>query len=1085
MKNRLKKKFSKCFFILFSITLATLSANDAKSNTKPEQTLSFTSPQTAVLDPVSWDKSFPSERYFDAVRAMLVRFPDMAEAVYAKLQKGYAIEKVELILDWERQEGSRPERGRSGWGADGQYEKNPGRWHVQAQRLCRPWSIENPALAPTFNAYINGLGFWESGGARSNSTDRVGEVFGPMPLHEETPQARLDVTAVLCDDAYGDTVGERLRALENYGFQVHKHEIRDMSYRHFYAYDWAVSIAYMRIWVAQPMLTVTFRKTSVVDRSPLPKPIDIPSLAKKLQTEGKRGSPSVTYPDKLAKRAAEYWRQPPDMPDWQKERIEDLRKLQRNPDDVVLALGRGFNWGTLFAGDRDVYMAAMREILRMPPRTWQGHLSSDFALLPSAYGDLLPEGVMDHLKLYWTAWLHPETERRGDIGGGTHRGGPSYFRGYTGSMGTMNFTFNANMGSLLGAQLIESPFVLNDARWGIERLVAGSHLFNTGAHQEIGDTYYHALTIGAAGAMARFSSDPYDRLMGKIIQDRMLECLVSMYHPGLRRMTHPMGRGHYAYHLLLQEGSQHVMHTLSRKGALIHLDDVSEDRKGPPKNWGKVHGLDILGDEGPPMRMAVLSPWVDSYLAEPIADIVDAKPYPWSVHARDFSPGCRNGGWHVNFLSEHYSIASRDNANYNYGVTSVIAQWRRQTEQVESLEDTGTLILDFSNDDSFTRSNLSMAEFGIAQHNNKLLAMKRLPEANQIQRNAKNPDAIHSLHVSALVLSFGNTAEREVWINNRRADAVSGAREAPDDNWQKRVESRGERIKASDGDVITINDGVTFIGLIPITANAMNRIRQVEIAFEQPVMLIHSYIYDDPDNPVDLDKMHELKQVPTAGFVIEMGDISQYESFEAFRRHMLSVKLESSWNADARNLDLRYHSGNDLLEMTYDPLTYPAVARAINGKWPYLPEGTMRESEWAVQGRQAVLTKNGASLTTAEGSHAYLLASPSADFFIGYNPFPKRQPWRMTLPNNTILETDGEVGLLRTVVRPEENRIWIEHQEKPGELEVNDDNNPKAKGMRIFGFKKIPKIILNGQPVNKPEKLNVQGQDAYWIPFDN
>ena len=59
-----------------------------------------------------------------------------------------------------------PQRGRSGWGAETLYQDAPGQWHVLVRPLRRPWSIEPPETGPTFNAYVNGLGFWDRGGAR-------------------------------------------------------------------------------------------------------------------------------------------------------------------------------------------------------------------------------------------------------------------------------------------------------------------------------------------------------------------------------------------------------------------------------------------------------------------------------------------------------------------------------------------------------------------------------------------------------------------------------------------------------------------------------------------------------------------------------------------------------------------------------------------------------------------------------------------------------------------------------------------------------------------------------------------------------
>lgn len=1107
--------------------------------------LEFERPQTAVLDPAHWDQSFAGELYFDALRALLVRFPEAAEAVHRRLHDGYEIEKAELVLRWVRQEGPNPERGRSGWGADGQYARNPGQWHVQARLLRRPWSVDDAELAPTFNAYIPGAGYWERGGGRGDGPDRFAQLFGPEPLHQkppepvqrpttpaalgedddllgdplemlagpEIPEARLDVTATLTDERFGKTVSDRLRRLSDCGLQVHKSEIRDMRYRSFWAYDWAVSIGYMRIWIEPPRLVVTLRKADLaVEKEELPPATDVHALAEALHRDGTGGHPSVKYPDGLAERIAAHLRKPDDVPNWQWQRISELMALGQNPRDTTLALGRGFNWSAILQDDRESYMSAMHQLLRMPPRTWHGHLSSDFALLPTIYGDLLPDGVMDHLKLYWKAWLHPAKKSAADLGGGRQRGGPSYFRGYSHGGGTMNFGHNAVMGALLGAQLIDAEYPLADARRGLRNLLLGGFGLRTGAHQEIGDTYYQALTLASPAAIAHFAAAPEDRLVARIHLDRLLEMLISMYHPGIRRLTHPMGRGSYYLDFLYQEGPYHVMHTLSRKGALIHLDDLDEVRDGTPVTWGQVHGLSILGDEGPPQRMGILSPWITPCMADPVAAVVDEKTYPWAVHARDFSPGCRPGGWHVNYLSEHFALASRDNANENYGVTSVVAQWRRAPRQVDHLDDSGHLVLDFGSNDKFTQAGTSMGEFGIVQHGPKLLAMKGLPSAERIRENA-GTERIRALHASVLIAAFGDTSEREVWINDTLVEAVSGARVPPDDNWQERVESAGARVEAAEGDVITIKDGVTYLALIPITANALQRRREVEIAFEHPVLLVHNYIFDvdlpdqgvdrpaapgisallgegtgvgDPEEalgilagdddaepaptPLNPEDLHRLEHAPTAGFVIEMGDASDYGSFEAFRLHMNTVRLERAWNAADRHLELRYRSGDDVLDMAYNPRVYPAVSRAVNGQWPYLPNGIMRESPWAIHGTRAELVKNEARLVTAEGAHAYLLASPVSEFYVGYNPTLQKQPWRLVLPDDREIAATDDVGLLRVTVRPDVNSVWVDHVAADGE----------TAELVLSGFPELPHIELNGKRAEL-QKRAVDGRELLYL----
>jgi hypothetical protein len=1100
--------------LLSLLTLCLLAAAFAQERL----TVDFTDVQTAVLDPVAWDTSLPNELYFDAIRPLLVRFPGSAEGIFGKLKDGYRLEKAELVLEWAKQEVENPERSRGNWGANELYAASPGQWHVLVRPLRKPWSTDDPQRGPTFNAYINGAGYWGLGGGRA-AVDRGPDTFGPAPLYpapkppkpvvkepgedadieplpEDTTRiARLDVTKVLTDPAYGKDAGDRLRALEACGFQLYKQETRDMKYRSFWAYDWAVSIGYLKIWVKTPKLLVTLVKdANAAKPGALPPAVDIAALAAK----GVVGAPTIAYPADLPQRAAKLLARPEGIPDWQWARIQELRALGTDPTDVILYLGRGYNFNTLFAGDQDAYLASMRELLRMPPRYWQGHQTSDFAILAYGYRDLLPPAVVDHLRLYWDSWLHPEAVNRGDIGGGNQRGGPSYFRGYSHGGGTMNFGHNATMGSFLAGQFLQAPNILKDSREGMENIARGGFGFGTGAHQEIGDTYYQALSVAAAGAVTKWAEDPVDRLRGRIWRDRLLEPLMSMYHPGLRRMTHPMGRGSYTYHILLQEGPYHILHTLSPSGTLMNLDGLKPVRKDTPATWGKVHGLSILGDEAPPLRIGLLAPWTEPYLADAYAAVVDGKTLPARIFALDYSPGCRGGGWHVNYLAQHYALASRDNANHDYGVTSAVAHWRRAATPVKNVDDLTTAILGFERNTRFMAQANSVAEFGIVQRDNKLIALKAIPARDRFEEK-RTP--VHALESTVAIISFGDVSGREVWVNDRKIAEVSGAKTDPGGDWQARLvagmplptvvaddpEGTPETVAAppentptksvvaaKDGDIITIKDGVTYVGLIPLAVNPLERDRQVEISYEYPTLAVHAFIYRG-GKPLNLDRYFNAEPKATAGFVVEMGDVTEYPTFEAFRKHMREVKLTVAWNAEKKYAEVNYASGKDTLEMAFDPGRYPAVARKVNGQWPYLPAGILRESSWAVQGSVGKLEKGGAVLETQPGHHAYLEAVPQADTYIAYNPLPDPMPWKLTLPGGMTVQANGKLGLARITARPKANRLYIDYAWKAGQ-----QNADTPTALHVFGTANAPAVMVNDKPAAVQE-VTVDGVKGYAV----
>ena len=324
-----------------------------------ESVITITNVETAVLDPVNWDKAFPGQRYFDAIRPLLVRFPGAAETILAKLHEGYAIDKAELVLDWEKQEGAGPERGRSGWGSEGDYTQHPGEWSALARGILKPWSAVTSNNAPTANAFINGIGFWDKICGWSDGKDRLAIVCGPLPLHAKSPQAALDVTSALADPKYGRDLGARLRALEQQGFAVQKLELADVKYNSqeggwFDVYSWRVPTGYMKIWVRPPALRIAFRKAAHPETVKLPAPLDFDALAAKLKVKPE-GQPAMRLPDDWAAKMQRFNTKPADMPDWMWTRRNELVGIWG------WNLGR-FNADGLLNGDTNKFFREFRNL---------------------------------------------------------------------------------------------------------------------------------------------------------------------------------------------------------------------------------------------------------------------------------------------------------------------------------------------------------------------------------------------------------------------------------------------------------------------------------------------------------------------------------------------------------------------------------------------------------------------------------------------------------------------------------------------------------------------------------------------------
>jgi hypothetical protein len=104
------------------------------------ETVEIADSETATIDGRIWDKPMVGGKTVDAVhRSVLLRFPAMAEPIAAKLAKGFAIARAELVLAYDGYEIVPPEYtcrvglGKTVW------TDNPPTWHIRAWPLRRPW----------------------------------------------------------------------------------------------------------------------------------------------------------------------------------------------------------------------------------------------------------------------------------------------------------------------------------------------------------------------------------------------------------------------------------------------------------------------------------------------------------------------------------------------------------------------------------------------------------------------------------------------------------------------------------------------------------------------------------------------------------------------------------------------------------------------------------------------------------------------------------------------------------------------------------------------------------------------------------
>ncbi len=1049
-------------------TLATsLAASRASAqNRRDGELFEIADSETATIDGRHWDKPFVGGRTVDAVhRSVLLRFPGAADAFAATLSRGRVLVKAELSLAYDGYEivpegyTCRDGLGRKAW------TENPPTWHVQAWPLRQPW-IADPVNGPTFNASVNGRRFWARYGASDPAHDRHAPSLAAQELSVGSREARTDITHLLATDVLTRDAGARLLVLEQCGFLLRKVETYDSRYREQgNAYEWAMPTGGHGLRFTAPRLLLTCRRIGGVVAVTLPPRLDRAAL---LRTgDGSRPTAVLPPPAEIAARGRRVVDAGLEGREaWQVERI---RELQRVGGDEVSPWAETES-ETSYAN----YKERLREIMAMPPRYWQGWAIQDDLLIWHLFRDVLPAPVQDHMKAYWQAWLQPDLPTSAFVHPQSRdaidyfkrnldwRGRASFFRGgYNFAVSTQNFNHTAAMGALLGGALIDAANPMADGRHGLEFLPLRYWSFLDGSTQEMLDPYYLSITLSAQKMFADFAPAPIDRLMGRILVDRTMEMLVSVYHPALRRFVAPSGRARLSGVLVEQDGIYGALHTVSKAGVVNHLDRTPAET---------VHGMPAWGYDFPPGRVAMQSlqqPWAPAW----VSGVIDDKSLPFEDTAADTIRGnFKPPLWRRTYLGRWHGLASQD---IHAGTVDLLGQWVRAARTATRAEDRGMLTARYvANAPDLTTTNGGVAPMAglllTFQSRNRAIVFAK-PHGNRNRfLEAVGKEGLSHL---ATVIGLWNLADGREW------ELFAGGR---------RIESFPHRMTAARP--ILIRDGISYLAVLPLPSTDLGRDAEIEIApgiagraepngaAVAPALTI-SIFNLRRDRPVPVNSL-DLKAIGTrshGGFVLEMGDDAQYGSFEAFARHIQANRLTTEWHEDRRLLEVAYRSGPDLLEAGFTtdfgqrveahfPIDPGAQEHAIpwrrlNGRWPYLPAGLERDSGWAQQGTTGRLEKNGAVLATEPGRKAYLIADPSSGAVIAYNPLPDPQAWMLRTRDGVALQADGKVGLLRVEVRPWAREIDIAHTPKDGQ-----DGAGMARTLTISGLAEAPRVTLNGGP---------------------
>ncbi|MCL1856242.1 MAG: hypothetical protein FWF84_01170 [Kiritimatiellaeota bacterium] len=1035
----------------------------------------------------------PAALAFDAMhRMLLVRFPGAAEGIVEKLNKGYDIEKVELVLPFLDEE-LWPEGGEDAyqfhngavWGVPQAYRAIRPVWHAVAYALMKPWKAD-PVTGPTYNAYINGAGYWEKYGAQGE-TDRMGMRFGPTPVNYENTEGRMDITAALT--GFGG-LRDGLRRLSDCGFLIRKWERYDSLY-HQGGYEWATGTGPRAIIIKNPKLVVTFSGAMPRENS---EPRTQNSEGKRIASGGKidlppaadfallttdhcpltTGFPTAVMPTleelgEMEKRFA--YRKPADMEAWQWARVQELFALAYGENAahepfwyeyVADHIRQRVRSQTEDADEQKVRLYAyfINDVLRLH-RSWWGYDARDKLTMWFMYKEALPKPVQEHFLDYWVDWLMPDRETATNVldaqdfsGAITHpqlhgtgrniveegqldpywvatkdwRGNKSYYRGgYTRRMSTVGFNNLASMTATLAGGIIGSENALEDGRYGLNTYTLKTWSWGDGTTQEEGDDFYGAIAITPQKMMADFGSTLLDRLLGKSAMLKSMTVVADNYHHGLRRYVAGSSRTTIYHRLIIQEGLYSILHTLSKKGAFADLGQPRESLPLLFKDDTK------FGHDGPPDMIARASA-SGAFAPTWYQQIIDEKRFPYEVKAAAtlFGQHAAHPILIDNYLGHNYGLHT---SSIDFGTITSYMIWKRKPEMVETSRDFVTVVL----------------RGGTGDETVLIHEEHYLKYAVQAAVQSKNK----------AVITF--TPGGEVGLNLERG--VTGFQasmgfynhELPAPTWEIYID--GEKVtdfpaECAPGQVIAIKDGVTFMGIIPLKGSvhdgggkvvlktnvAQRYQNQEEGRYNATLALVIDNIVCRHDTPFETEEALATIANASTGFAVELADVHDYPDFAAFLAHLKTVTVTSTVDEAKGVHDIAYASGGDTLEMSVNTTaTNRGETRAntfynkrlVNGESPDLPPGIDRISPFSLQSKTGTLELGGNTLAVTPGALALLQVAPVDGTLLAVNPLMDLTDFALKTHDGIEVTANGKVGILFLTLDRTAKTLTVEHAFTP------------------------------------------------------
>jgi hypothetical protein len=509
----------------------------------------------------------------------------------------------------------------------------------------------------------------------------------------------------------------------------------------------------------------------------------------------------------------------------------------------------------------------------------------------------------------------------------------------------------------------------------------------------------------------------------------------------------------------MQDGLQHIVHTLAKSGS---ERDLGVDTF--PIGGYKRIGHDVLPELV--AQLTLVQPWAPEW----VTTMFDEKTLPFEVI------GVAWNGVRRKYLGKNYGIASNESAP---GRFQAMAQWRREPVVPQRTAELGTFDVRYGvNDTRFTndgQGSLSQpGSLSTFQHKNRFIAIMSpngVPEKDTWKKD------VLSMQSSIGFFTMQDDGPTwEIYIDGKKQDKLP--------------------IVCKQGQKITIRDGVTYLGIIPLPATDLGRSIEVMLDQGQPQkmdlnfynstmkasLVISSYNFQHIDSPMSDPKIKSSARAAYGGFTVELGDVDEWGDFEKFQKHIAQAKAEVAFDKQTNIVGVTYTSGDTTLSAS--ALTNAGDKNTkvppftVNGQSTSLPVWVELDTPYTQQG-WAHIQKNGATLTGDKEHRLFLLTEPKAGVYCAWNPLPDLNPITFTVPGGMTIKSDGKISLARLTARTGDRSLAVDCGYKDSQLK-----DPEAAAtLTVTGIDLPPVVTVNGVKLSTLHERIVDGKKSWIVPI--